>query len=108
MPRGPKKLYVGRGGHIQMRVSDDEHRDLLKSTQAAGFENYADYLRHLIAKNSGHQVPVPASQDPIRPENRNAHKRLEALLNRLSDDERDQLWRILDAAFPVPKGRRAQ
>jgi len=91
---------------MQVKLSDEEHRDLMKFTKAAGFESYADYVRHLISKDAG-TIPVHLSQDPIRHENRHAHKRLEALLNRLTDDEREQLGRILDAAFPAAKGKQA-
>ena len=53
MARGPKKVYSGRGSHIQVRMSDDEHRDLMKWTKASGFENYSDFVRHLIERDTG-------------------------------------------------------
>ena len=87
-------------------MSDEEHQDLLKWTKARGFKNYSDYIRSLLAKDAG-TLPTLSQQDPIQPENRHAHKRLEALLNRLTDDQREQLGRILDAAFPAAKVKRA-
>lgn len=99
MPRGPRKTYNGRGSHIQVRISDDEHRDLMKWTKAAGFENYSDYVRYLIENDAG-QLSIPINQDPIRPENRDIHKRLETLWNSLNETERGILERVLDGFSP--------
>ncbi len=105
MPRGPKKTYTGRGSHIQVRMSDDEHKDLMRYTKAAGFENYSDYVRTLIEKDAGKAVPV--NQDPIRPQNRDIHKRLETIWNSLGEHDRNTLERLLDAYSPKSKGKRA-
>ncbi len=87
-------------------MSDEEHRDLMKYTKAAGFENYSDYVRFLIEQNSG-KPPVVPFQDPIRPENRDIHKRLELLWNGLGEHDRGALERVLDAFNPKSKGKRA-
>ncbi len=106
MPRGPKKTYTGRGSHIQVRMSDEEHRDLMKYTKAAGFQNYSDYVRQLIEKDAG-KAPVAINQDAVRPENRNIHKRLEAIWNHLDEHDRNALERLLEAFSPKTKGKRA-
>ncbi len=106
MPRGPKKTYTGRGSHIQVRMSDEEHRDLMKYTKAAGFQNYSDYVRQLIEKDAG-KAPVSIAQDQVRPENRNIHKRFESLWNGLGEHDRIALERVLDAFSPKSKGKRA-
>ncbi len=106
MPRGPKKTYTGRGSHIQVRMSDEEHRDLMKYTKSAGFQNYSDYVRQLIEKDAG-KAPVLSMLDQMRPENRNIHKRFEALWNSLGEHDRGALERLLDAFSPKTKGKRA-
>ncbi len=106
MPRGPKKTYTGRGSHIQVRMSDEEHRDLMKYTKAAGFQNYSDYVRQLIEKDAG-KATVSINQDGVRPENRNIHKRLEEILNSINANDRNALERLLDAFAPKSKGKRA-
>jgi DNA-binding transcriptional MerR regulator len=104
---GRKKTnYTGRGSWIQVPVSDDEHKSFVKEAEALGLSN-AEYGRLLIFKAKG-KVAVPTfSADHFQAENRQDHQRLEALLNRLDAAQRDQLGRILEAAFPVAKGKRA-
>lgn len=107
MPRGPKKKYTGRGGHLQIRVSDDEDRAVKAQAKMAGFEAYADYIRYLIEKDSGRISPVPIQHDPVRPENRDIHKRFELIWNSLNDIERSGLEGILERFAPKLKGKRA-
>lgn len=95
-----KTVYTGRGSWIQVPVSDDEHRTFSKEAAELGL-SHAEYGRLLIFQAKGKSVIHVPPADQIRPENKHAHKRLELLLNRLDDGERDQLARILDAAFPV-------
>jgi hypothetical protein len=78
-------------------MSDDEHRDLMKWTKASGFENYSDFVRHLIERDA-EEFPVRPIQDPIRPENRSIHQRFEALWNSLNESERNTLVRKLSGA----------
>ena len=79
--------------------------ELKRQAKEAGLGLQA-YFFALLEKQKGNTVPLRQG-DPFRPENKRSHQRLEALLNRLDDTQRDQLWHIIDAAFPAPKEKRA-
>ena len=105
MSAKPKTTYSGRGVNFQVRLSDDEHREFDRQRKAAGFSTLADYFRAMMRES--HKKQIVPLQDPIRPENRDIHKRLEILWNNLEDRDRTQLERVLDAYSPKIKGKRA-
>jgi Arc/MetJ-type ribon-helix-helix transcriptional regulator len=106
MSAKPKSNYTGRGVNFQIRLSDDEHRDFDRLRKAGGFPSLADYFRAMLRQAERKVVVAPAA-DPIRPENRDIHKRLESLWNQLAEHDRTMLEKLLEAYSPKLKGKRA-
>jgi len=107
MSRRPKDDYEpGRETSTQLKLTRALHEELKRQTKESGAPSMQAYMVGLIQAQKHKPVAIH-EPDPFRPENRQAHQRLETLLNRLDDAQRDQLWSILQAAFPVAKGKRA-
>ena len=104
MSRRRDSTYTGSGKTLQGKVPDHVHKAAHDQAAKAGM-SFQKYLEYMVAQHGKQLLPIP--QDPIRPENRNIHKKLEALWNELDERERAVLEQQMDAWRPKIKGKRA-